>query len=88
MFYDNVENISHRLFINKILLESLNCHVFILKYREYDLLTSISDENKLIINVQTVLNYIRTQTKLNNLKLLIYEQSLNEIITIRLTVEN
>lgn len=50
MFHGNVGNIDYRLFISKALLESLNCHVFILKYRGYDLSTGILNENGLVIN--------------------------------------
>jgi len=88
MFHGNAGNISHRVPIAKVLEENLGCNVLMLEYRGYGLSTGTPDEKGLMIDAQTGLDWIRTQNRTKNTKIVIYGQSLGGAVGISLVVRN
>ncbi|KAL9113761.1 MAG: hypothetical protein Q9227_002206 [Pyrenula ochraceoflavens] len=85
-FHGNAGNIGHRLPVGKVLQESLHCNVLMLEYRGYGHSTGTPDENGLIVDAQTGLNWVRDNAK--DTKIVIYGQSLGGAVSIRLVKDN
>ena len=85
-FHGNAGNIGHRLPIGKVLQESLLCNVLMLEYRGYGHSTGTPDENGLMIDAQTGLDWVRKNAK--DTKVVVYGQSLGGAVSIRLVKEN
>jgi abhydrolase domain-containing protein 13 len=88
MFHGNAGNIGHRLPIARILEESIGCNVLMLEYRGYGLSTGTPDEEGLMIDGQTGLDYIRERKDLKDTKIVVYGQSLGGAVSIALCAKN
>ena len=88
MFHGNAGNIGHRVPIARMLEENVGCNVLMLEYRGYGLSTGTPDEQGLMIDAQTGLDWIRQQEKSKPSRVLIYGQSLGGAVAIQLVAKN
>ena len=88
MFHGNAGNIGHRVPIARALQESLGCNVLMLEYRGYGLSTGTPDENGLMIDAQTGLDWIRNREETKDTKIVVYGQSLGGAVSIKLVAQN
>jgi pimeloyl-ACP methyl ester carboxylesterase len=88
MFHGNAGNIGHRVPIAKMLAENMGCNVLMLEYRGYGLSTGTPNEEGLMIDAQTGLEYIRQLVETTNTKIVIYGQSLGGAVGIQLVEKN
>ena len=88
MFHGNAGNIGHRLPIAKVLQEHIGCNVFMLEYRGYGLSTGTPNEDGLMIDAQTGLDYIRQHEETKGGKITVYGQSLGGAVAIQLVAKN
>lgn len=88
MFHGNAGNIGHRIPVAAMLDEAIGCNVLMLEYRGYGLSTGTPDENGLMIDAQTGLDYIRQRSELRDTKILVYGQSLGGAVSINLVEKN
>lgn len=88
MFHGNAGNIGHRLPIARILEENSGCNIFMLEYRGYGLSSGTPNEEGLLIDAQTGLDYIRHQNKTQDAKIIVYGQSLGGAVGIQLVARN
>jgi pimeloyl-ACP methyl ester carboxylesterase len=75
-FHGNAGNIGHRLPIGRVLTNDVNCTVLMLEYRGYGLSTGTPNEEGLVIDAQTGLDYIRSRDDLKNNKVVVFGQSI------------
>ena len=87
-FHGNAGNIGHRLPIGRILEESIGCNVLMLEYRGYGLSSGAPNEQGLMVDAQTGLDWIRNQEKTKNGKIVVYGQSLGGAVAIQLVARN
>lgn len=88
MFHGNAGNIGHRVPIAKVLQEHIGCNVLMLEYRGYGLSTGTPNEEGLLLDAQTGLDYIRQQEETQNEKIIVYGQSLGGAVAIQLVAKN
>lgn len=88
MFHGNAGNIGHRVPIAKILEENTGCNIFMPEYRGYGLSSGIPNEQGLLIDAQTALDYIRQQEETRGGKIVIYGQSLGGAVAVQLAARN
>ncbi|KAI9674443.1 MAG: hypothetical protein M1817_001781 [Caeruleum heppii] len=88
MFHGNAGNIGHRVPIGIKIQEDLDCNVLMLEYRGYGASTGTPDEQGLMIDAQTGLDYIRKRADLKDTKIVIYGQSLGGALSIALAAKN
>lgn len=88
MFHGNAGNIGHRVPIARVLQDTLGCNVLMLEYRGYGLSTGTPDENGLMTDAQTGLDWIRNREETKDTKIVIYGQSLGGAVSIKLAARN
>lgn len=88
MFHGNAGNIGHRLPIAKVLAEQVGAHVLMVEYRGYGLSTGTPDEEGLMADAQTGLDWIRERDELRGSRVVVYGQSLGGAVGIALVVRN
>jgi len=88
MFHGNAGNIGHRVPIAKVLQEHIGCNVLMLEYRGYGLSTGTPNEEGLLVDAQTGLDYIRHQAETQSGKIIVYGQSLGGAVAIQLVAKN
>jgi fermentation-respiration switch protein FrsA (DUF1100 family) len=88
MFHGNAGNIGHRIPIARIVEENTGCHILMLEYRGYGLSTGTPDENGLMIDAQTGLDWIRENEETKKSSIVIYGQSLGGAVATALVVKN
>ncbi|KAI9740832.1 MAG: hypothetical protein M1818_004437 [Claussenomyces sp. TS43310] len=88
MFHGNAGNIGHRVPIARMLSQSMDCNVFMLEYRGYGLSTGSPDEQGLLIDAQTALDYIRERAETRNDQIVVYGQSLGGAVAIQTVAKN
>jgi fermentation-respiration switch protein FrsA (DUF1100 family) len=87
-FHGNAGNIGHRLPIGRVLTNDVNCTVLMLEYRGYGLSTGTPNEEGLVIDAQTGLDYIRSRDDLKNNKVVVFGQSIGGAVAIDLVSKN
>ena len=88
MFHGNAGNIGHRVPIAKVLQEHIGCNVLMLEYRGYGLSTGTPNEEGLMIDAQTGLDYIRQDKETRGGKIIVFGQSLGGAVSIQLVANN
>ena len=88
MFHGNAGNIGHRVPIAKILGENLGCDCLMLEYRGYGASSGTPDEQGLMIDAQTGLDWIRHSKETKEHKIIIYGQSIGGAVAIQLVAKN
>ena len=88
MFHGNAGNIGHRVPIAKVLEEQIGCTVLMLEYRGYGLSTGTPDEDGLMVDAQTGLDYIRQRAETSGSRIVVYGQSLGGAVGIALVERN
>lgn len=88
MLHGNAGNIGHRLPIARVLMELVNCNIFMLEYRGYGLSTGSPGESGLVIDAQTALDYIKQRAETRDTRIVVYGQSLGGAVSIKLVAKN
>ncbi len=88
MFHGNAGNIGHRIPIAKALEENSGCNILMLEYRGYGLSSGTPNEEGIMIDAQTGLDYIRHQNSTRGGKIIVYGQSLGGAVGIQLVARN
>ena len=88
MFHGNAGNIGHRVPIAKVLEENTGCNVLMLEYRGYGTSTGVPNEEGLVIDAQTGLDWIRSGNETKGSKIIVYGQSLGGAVGIQLVERN
>jgi fermentation-respiration switch protein FrsA (DUF1100 family) len=88
MFHGNAGNIGHRIPIARMLVNNMNCSVFMLEYRGYGLSTGSPDESGIMIDAQTGYDYLKTRTETRSHDIVIYGQSLGGAVAVQLAAKN
>jgi fermentation-respiration switch protein FrsA (DUF1100 family) len=88
LFHGNAGNIGHRLPIGRVLANDINCTVLMLEYRGYGLSTGSPNEQGLVIDAQTGLDYIRSREDLKANKIVVFGQSIGGAVAIDLVSKN
>jgi hypothetical protein len=88
MFHGNAGNIGHRIPIAKVLEENSGCNILMLEYRGYGLSSGTPNEEGIMIDAQTGLDYIRRQKSTQGGKIIVYGQSLGGAVGIQLVARN
>jgi len=87
MFHGNAGNIGYRLPIAKMFSE-MGYSVLMLEYRGYGFSTGSPDEQGLMIDAQTGLDYLRERVETADNNIVIYGQSLGGAVSIQLVAKN
>lgn len=88
MFHGNAGNIGHRVPIAKILSENSGCSVLMLEYRGYGMSTGTPNQEGLMIDAQTGLDWIRNGKGTKGNRIIVYGQSLGGAVAIQLVEKN
>ena len=88
MFHGNAGNIGHRVPIARILVENTGCNVLMLEYRGYGMSTGTPNEDGLMIDAQTGMDWVRNNQETKNDKIIVYGQSLGGAVAIQLAERN
>lgn len=88
MFHGNAGNIGHRVPIAKFLEENSACNIFMLEYRGYGLSSGTPNEQGLMIDAQTALEYIRRKNETRHNRIIVFGQSLGGAVAIQLVAKN
>lgn len=88
MFHGNAGNIGHRIPIARLLANEYGFTVLMQEYRGYGLSTGVPNEVGLVIDAQTGLDFIRSRTDLNTMKIVVYGQSIGGAVAIDLCAKN
>ena len=88
MFHGNAGNIGHRVPIAKVLEENSGCNIFMLEYRGYGLSSGTPNEEGLMVDAQTALDYIRQKKETQGGKIIVYGQSLGGAVAVQLVAKN
>ena len=88
MFHGNAGNVGHRVPIAKVLEENTGCNVLMLEYRGYGMSTGVPNEEGLMIDAQTGLDWIRSSKETKGNKIIVYGQSLGGAVGIQLVESN
>lgn len=87
MFHGNAGNIGYRLPIAKVLSE-MGYSILMLEYRGYGFSTGSPDEQGLMIDAQTGLDYLRERVETADKNVVVYGQSLGGAVSIQLVAKN
>jgi len=88
MFHGNAGNIGHRVPIAKMLEENIGCNVLMLEYRGYGLSTGTPNEEGIMIDAQTGIDWLRQQEETKGSSIVVYGQSLGGAVSIALVAKN
>ena len=88
MFHGNAGNVGHRVPIAKVIEENTGCSVLMLEYRGYGMSTGVPNEEGLMIDAQTGLDWIRSSNETKGNKIIVYGQSLGGAVGIQLAEKN
>ncbi|KAL8739627.1 MAG: hypothetical protein Q9190_007589, partial [Brigantiaea leucoxantha] len=88
MFHGNAGNIGHRVPIAKVLEENIGCSVLMLEYRGYGLSTGTPDEEGIMVDAQTAIDYLRERKETRSGKMIVFGQSLGGACAIQLVAKN
>jgi len=88
MFHGNAGNIGHRLPIARILEENVGCNVLMLQYRGYGLSSGTPNEEGLMVDAQTGLDWIRSREEMRAGGVVVFGQSLGGAVAVQLVARN
>ncbi|TAQ86126.1 hypothetical protein B7494_g5561 [Chlorociboria aeruginascens] len=88
MFHGNAGNIGHRIPIARMLMQSMDCSVFMLEYRGYGLSSGSPDQLGLMIDGQTAFDYLRQRAETRDNDIVIFGQSLGGAVAVQLAAKN
>lgn len=88
MFHGNAGNIGHRVPIARVFEENIGCNVLMLEYRGYGLSSGTPNEEGMMVDAQTGLDYIRQREETKGSKIVVYGQSLGGAVSIQLVAKN
>ncbi|XVF88853.1 hypothetical protein PTKIN_Ptkin19aG0084100 [Pterospermum kingtungense] len=87
-FQENAGNIAHRLEMVRIMLQRLQCNVFMLSYRGYGASDGYPSQHGIIDDAQTALNHLSQRTDIDKNRIVVFGRSLGGAVGAVLTKNN
>lgn len=75
-FQENAGNIAHRLEMVRIMLQRLNCNVFMLSYRGYGASDGFPSQHGIIRDAQAALDHLSQRTDIDTSRIVVFGRSL------------
>ncbi|XVE54017.1 hypothetical protein DITRI_Ditri03aG0049000 [Diplodiscus trichospermus] len=87
-FQENAGNIAHRLEMVRIMLQRLQCNVFMLSYRGYGASDGYPSQHGIIDDAQTALNHLSQRSDIDTDRIVVFGRSLGGAVGTVLTKNN
>ncbi|GMY36377.1 alpha/beta hydrolase domain-containing protein WAV2 isoform X1 [Fagus crenata] len=87
-FQENAGNIAHRLEMVRIMLQRLNCNVFMLSYRGYGASDGYPSQHGIIRDAQAALDHLSQRTDIDTSRIIVFGRSLGGAVGAVLTKNN
>uniref|UniRef100_A0A7N0UU25 Peptidase S9 prolyl oligopeptidase catalytic domain-containing protein n=1 Tax=Kalanchoe fedtschenkoi TaxID=63787 RepID=A0A7N0UU25_KALFE len=87
-FQENAGNIAHRLEMVRIMLERLQCNVFMLSYRGYGASDGSPSQQGIIKDAQAALDHLHQRTDIDTSRIVVFGRSLGGAVGTVLTKNN
>ncbi|KAK4396874.1 Alpha/beta hydrolase domain-containing protein WAV2 [Sesamum angolense] len=87
-FQENAGNIAHRLEMVRIMLQRLQCNVFLLSYRGYGASEGFPSQHGIIKDAQAALDHLVQRTDIDTSKIVVFGRSLGGAVGAVLTKNN
>ncbi|XP_062149064.1 alpha/beta hydrolase domain-containing protein WAV2 [Alnus glutinosa] len=87
-FQENAGNIAHRLEMVRIMLQRLNCNVFMLSYRGYGASDGYPSQHGIIRDAQAALDHLSQRTDIDTSRIVVFGRSLGGAVGAVLTKNN
>ncbi|KAL0410447.1 UNVERIFIED_CONTAM: Alpha/beta hydrolase domain-containing protein WAV2 [Sesamum latifolium] len=79
-FQENAGNIAHRLEMVRIMLQRLQCNVFLLSYRGYGASEGFPSQHGITKDAQAALDHLVQRTDIDTSKIVVFGRSLGELL--------
>lgn len=87
-FQENAGNIAHRLEMVRVMLQRLNCNVFMLSYRGYGASDGYPSQHGIIKDAQAALDHLSQRTDIDTSRIVVFGRSLGGAVGAVLTKNN
>lgn len=87
-FQENAGNIAHRLEMVRIMLQRLQCNVFMLSYRGYGASDGFPSQHGIIKDAQAALDHLAQRTDIDTSRIIVFGRSLGGAVGAVLTKNN
>ncbi|PIA27739.1 hypothetical protein AQUCO_07600119v1 [Aquilegia coerulea] len=87
-FQENAGNIAHRLEMVRIMLQRLQCNVFMLSYRGYGASDGFPSQHGIIMDAQAALDHLHQRTDIDGSRIVVFGRSLGGAVGAVLTKNN
>ncbi|XP_030448406.2 alpha/beta hydrolase domain-containing protein WAV2 [Syzygium oleosum] len=87
-FQENAGNIAHRLEMVRIMLQKLQCNVFMLSYRGYGASDGYPSQHGITLDAQAALDHLRARTDIDTSRIVVFGRSLGGAVGAVLTKNN
>ncbi|KAL4652468.1 hypothetical protein ACB092_01G235400 [Castanea dentata] len=87
-FQENAGNIAHRLEMVRIMLQRLNCNVFMLSYRGYGASDGYPSQHGITRDAQAALDHLSQRTDIDTSRIIVFGRSLGGAVGAVLTKNN
>ncbi|XP_051148597.1 alpha/beta hydrolase domain-containing protein WAV2 isoform X1 [Andrographis paniculata] len=87
-FQENAGNIAHRLEMVRIMLQKLNCNIFMLSYRGYGASDGFPSQHGIIRDAQAALDHLVQRTDIDTSRIVVFGRSLGGAVGAVLTRDN
>ncbi|KAK9275722.1 hypothetical protein L1049_022990 [Liquidambar formosana] len=87
-FQENAGNIAHRLEMVRMMLQKLNCNVFMLSYRGYGASDGYPSQHGITKDAQAALDHLSLRTDIDTSRILVFGRSLGGAVGAVLTKNN
>ncbi|CAO2823175.1 unnamed protein product [Amaranthus hypochondriacus] len=87
-FQENAGNIAHRLEMVRIMLQKLQCNVFMLSYRGYGASDGYPSQHGITMDAQAALDHLMQRTDIDTSQIIVFGRSLGGAVGAALTKNN
>ncbi|XP_010047515.2 alpha/beta hydrolase domain-containing protein WAV2 [Eucalyptus grandis] len=87
-FQENAGNIAHRLEMVRIMLQKLQCNVFMLSYRGYGVSDGYPSQHGITLDAQAALDHLHARTDIDTSRIVVFGRSLGGAVGSVLTKNN
>ncbi|KAK3436212.1 hypothetical protein EUGRSUZ_C00843 [Eucalyptus grandis] len=87
-FQENAGNIAHRLEMVRIMLQKLQCNVFMLSYRGYGVSDGYPSQRGITLDAQAALDHLHARTDIDTSRIVVFGRSLGGAVGSVLTKNN
>lgn len=87
-FQENAGNIAHRLEMVRIMLQRLNCNIFMLSYRGYGASDGYPSQHGITMDAQAALDHLSQRTDIDASRIVVFGRSLGGAVGAVLTKNN